>query len=369
MYQSNSVDIVIPSFRLNESILSAIIHLKQPAGWQFRFYLIVDNPNVEVPVSIKEWQQNGNIQLILNKQNEGPAETRNAGIRAGQGKWILFLDDDIVPSPELLQAYVSAIALQSEAIGFVGVTQFPKPFNDVTRALAINGSVIHFDMALRKESMVWAPTANLMLNRSKMDAALFNASLKNGGEDIEFLARNSFLFDERYISVPDAVVSHPWWNDGNVQTERMFRYGKGAEDIMDLPSMKKYTYFDFTNTPESLLLLLIALPFALYYRNLFCWLEVLMVLILAEFITNWLKAIKIGKNASPIIAFYLMWAKNCYEFGVLYNAVSKGKFSHFAKRIDVGFSKEHPSHFRTNKWKIIKMILLVVMLLMLFAIR
>ena len=360
MNQSNSVDIVIPSFRLNESILTSIIHLEKPDNWQFYFYLVVDNPQLVVSETILAWQEQGKVRLIINKQNEGPAETRNVGIRAGQSKWILFLDDDIVPSHRLLFAYTSAVSKQSDAIGFVGVTNFPEPINDVTKALKINGSVVHFDMALRKHSMVWAPTANLMLNRGKMDTALFNASLKNGGEDIEFLARNSFLFGQQYISVPEAMVAHPWWNDGKIQTERMFRYGKGAADIIDLPAIKKYTYYDFTNTSETLAIMLLSLPFAIYYSLSFYWMKVLLVLILAEFITNWVKAIKSGKVYSPIIAFYLLWAKNCYEFGVLYNVITEGKWRYFAKRIDVGFSKENPSNFRTNKWKIIKMILILL---------
>jgi glycosyltransferase involved in cell wall biosynthesis len=361
MSQSNSVDIVIPSFRLNEAILLPIIHLSQPEGWLFRFYLIVDNPDVAIPAKILEYQRQGNIQLILNKRNEGPAETRNVGIRAGQGKWILFLDDDIVPDRNLLQAYVTAISTHEDAIGFVGVTRFPKPMNAVTQALTINGSVVHFDMALRKDKMVWAPTANIMLNREKLDPALFNAALKNGGEDIEFLARNSFRFGQQYLSVPQAIVSHPWWNDGNIQTERMFRYGKGAADIIDLPAIRKYTYYDFTNTAETLILLLLSLPFFLYWGWFYSWVEALLVLILAEYITNWIKAIKLGKQYAPVVAFYLMWTKNCYECGALFSVITKGKWTFFAKRIDVGFNKENPSSFRTNKWKIIKMILLILL--------
>jgi len=206
MNLSNSVDIVIPSFRLDVSVLAPIIHLKRPVGWHFNIFLVVDNPQIAVPSIVQQWQQEDKIQLILNKKNEGPAETRNVGIKAGQGKWILFLDDDILPDSDLLEAYVEAIATYPDAIGFVGVTRFPEPMNDVTKALSINGSVVHFDMALREKDMVWAPTANIMLNRFKMDSHLFNASLKNGGEDIEFLARSSFQFNERYISVPKL-----WW--------------------------------------------------------------------------------------------------------------------------------------------------------------
>jgi len=135
---------------------------------------------------------------------------------------------------------------------------------------------------------------------------------------------------------------------------------------MDLPAIKKYTYFDFTNTAETLLLLLVATPFALYFGWFSIVVKLAAVAILAEFITNWIKTVKVGKTFSPTVAFYLMWAKNCYEYGVLYANIMQGKWNHFAKRIDVGFTKENPSHFRTNKWKIIKMILLLVLGLVVF---
>ena len=38
----------------------------------------------------------------------GPAANRNAGARASRGRWIVFADDDVVPSPGWLAAYAAA---------------------------------------------------------------------------------------------------------------------------------------------------------------------------------------------------------------------------------------------------------------------
>lgn len=369
MADIRSIDIIIPSFRLAESILSPIVHLPRPSGWAVNYYLVADNPDIQVSPGIRQWEQEGKIKLIINPRNLGPSETRNIGIRAGNGHWLLLLDDDIEPSSNLLQAYVNAIEKSEEAIGFVGITDFPEPMNAVTEAMKINGTTGHFNMARYKPAMRWAPTANLMLNRTKLDPALFDASLKKSGEDIEFLVRNSLQFNEQYVSVPEAVVQHPWWNNGNVQTERLFRYGEGACEMADKPAIRNYTYRDFTNTAETLLLLLLLLPFA-WWGGWAYWIAVAAAsVVLAELVTNWLKAVISGKTFSPAVGFHLFWAKNCQELGALTGVLKSFRLSNFARRADLGFVKPHPSPFRLNRWKIIKMIIITLLLLTAWLVR
>lgn len=369
MADIRSIDIIIPSFRLAESVLSPIVHLPRPLGWTVNFYLVADNPDIQVSPGIRRWEQEGKIKLIINDRNLGPSETRNIGIRAGNGQWLLLLDDDIEPTSNLLQAYATAIEKNEQAIGFVGVTDFPEPVNAVTEAMRINGTLGHFNMARRKPAMRWAPTANLMLNRAKLDPTLFDASLKKSGEDIEFLVRNSLRFNELYVSVPEAVVQHPWWNNGNVQTERLFRYGEGACEMADKPAIRNYTYRDFTNTAETLLLLLLLLPFA-WWGGWAYWIAAAAgSVVLAELVTNWLKALIAGKTASPAVAFHLFWAKNCHELGALAGVLKSFRLNNFARRTELGFVKQHPSPFRLNRWKIIKMITIALLLLAAWLVR
>jgi len=261
MYQSTSIDIVIPSFRLDENVLLNIFNVERPDGFLVNFYIVADNPLLVIPEEILKLASENKINLIKNEINLGFSKTRNNGIRLGNAKWILLLDDDILPSKKLLIAYAEAIKKNRDSIGFAGVTNFPLPFNAATRAMDINGTTGHFKAALDNKPLVWVPTANVMLNREKMDMTLFNEKLDKGGEDIEFLLRNSLLHKEKYTPVPNAVVEHPWWNNGAIQTERIFRYGRGAADIAALDTIKPYTYHDFLNTSELVVLLLFFFAF------------------------------------------------------------------------------------------------------------
>ncbi|NRF38640.1 glycosyltransferase family 2 protein [Pedobacter foliorum] len=361
MYQSSSIDIVIPSFRLDENILLNIYNVERPNGFLVNFYIVADNPSLVIPDQILKLATDNKINLIRNEVNLGFSKTRNNGIRLGSGKWVLLLDDDIIPSKRLLTAYVEAIQKNQDSIGFAGVTNFPKPFNSATLAMDISGTTGHFKAALENKPLVWVPTANVMLNREKMDLTLFNEKLSKGGEDIEFLLRNSLLHKEKYIPVPDAVVEHPWWNNGAVQTERIFRYGRGAADIAILSTIKPYTYHDFLNTSECLFLLLIFSPLVVILSSVNELFLLMFLILFAEVLTNVIKMLYKSKEVSFSVALNLFWIKNCYEAGYLFESLLKGNLSGFGERIEMGFVKEKPSWFRLNKWKIIKMTLLVTM--------
>jgi glycosyltransferase involved in cell wall biosynthesis len=361
MGYNNSIDIIIPCYRLDEKMLLPIINLPKPPQFNFFIYIVADNPAAKIPAGIISLANSDEIKLIVNAVNSGPSVTRNNGILAGKSKWILLLDDDIVPNENLLYEYVDAIENRPDAIGFAGTTDFPTTFNAVTKALEINGTVGHFKAAKSQPEMVWAPTANILLNRQKIDPDLFDAHLNKSGEDIDFLVRNHLLFNEKYLSVPDAIVCHPWWDNGKMQFKRMFRYGQGASDLILKAPVRNYAYRDLTNTSETILLLLLVSPLAIMYKKMFLLWAFLGALLLAEFIVNGIKVVKLGKTFSLPIMFNLMMIKNSQELGALYNTISVANFDGFAKRLDLGFSKPNPSPFRLNRWKIIKLILLIVL--------
>ncbi|MET3112753.1 glycosyltransferase involved in cell wall biosynthesis [Pedobacter sp. CG_S7] len=359
MYVENAIDIVIPSFRLDEDTLIKIINVDQPLNFKINFYIIADNPAIAVPESILKLAENGTINLVKNEKNLGFSKTRNKGITLGKSKWLLLLDDDITPEKTLLIAYANAIAKNHDAIGFAGVTNFPKPFNSTTLALEVNGDTGHCKSAGQYAELMWVPTTNIMLNRESMDPSLFNENLKKGGEDIEFLVRNALLNNKKYIGVPDAIVAHPWWPGGT--TKRLFRYGAGAAQIASLPAIKKYTYHNFTNTAETLLLLILCSPLIVINFSWGVLIEMVLILVGVEFVINCFRSVYLIKKFSLGVAVNLFWIKNCYEVGYLMESLLKGRLSGFGERVDMAFTRENPSWFRLNKWKMLKVTFLLIL--------
>ncbi|TWR23928.1 glycosyltransferase family 2 protein [Mucilaginibacter achroorhodeus] len=359
---SKSIDVVIPSFRLDEQYLLPILQLIKPAGFEVNFYLIADNPNVQLTPRLLAESERDDVHIIVNQQNIGFSATRNKGIDAGFGHWILLLDDDVTPKNDLLIAYSNAISLTNDALGFVGVTYFPQVINAVTKALKINGVSTHFQLALHEPEMYWSATANIMLNRKLLASRRFLLELKKSTEDMELLFRNAFENNlQKYIAVPSAVVNHPWWDNGKMQTKRMFRYGAGAAEAARLYPLKLYTFYDFTNTTETLLLLaLAAIPGAFLKLPVAIFLAAIIAQVLAEYLTNYYKAFKVGKTLDPVVALQMMWHKNVMEAGKLTLVLLNLHFIDFSKRIDGSFRKQNPQPYRLNRWKIIKLILFVI---------
>ena len=360
---TKGIDIVVPSFRLIENIILQIAELPPPAGYSLQYYVVADDPKAAIPSGVQALRNAGRIHLLQNTKNEGPSVARNKGIAKGDGKWILLLDDDIIPDSRLLLAYATAIDQHPDALGFAGPCIFPAAFNATTLALRINGSVGHFEAPLIADAVRWAPTANVMLNREKLADQWFDPAFR-AGEDIDFLVRNSLRFGEKYLCVPDAIVRHPWWNNGHDQTKRQFQYGVGASQIAAKTPIRDYTYRDFTNTVETILLWVLFLPIAALAGWFKITLLFLPCLLLAEWLTNWLKAIFTNKQYSPIVATQLMLIKNSREWGYLFGAMSTLRPGGFAERIDMGFEKKHPGSFRLNRWKIVKTLLLIAMYLL-----
>ena len=119
-----TIDLVIPSYRLEEDILKRIIALQVPAGLQLSIYIIADNPLIKVPDLLLQLHQQDLVHLIVNETNLGFSATRNKGILLGKSEYVLLLDDDIVPDAQLLLSYTKAIVQNPDAIGLAGVTFF-----------------------------------------------------------------------------------------------------------------------------------------------------------------------------------------------------------------------------------------------------
>jgi len=360
----SSIDVIIPSFRMEEHALLQIFNLVLPTDFQVKFYLICDNPTVAVPASVQRLADEGRIMLLINETNSGPSYTRNRGIERSHGTWILFLDDDIAPSSDLLLVYAEATKCSPDSLGFVGVTEFPAPFNSVTESLQLNGALGFFQMSRNKSEQAWAPTANLMLNRSLLGSRRFSTELTIAGEDVELMTRNSQENGKLYTSLPNAIVYHPWWDKGRSQLKRMFRYGYGNATILKLPHICRYSHLDFSNTVESVFILVLLTPlFLLAGMALKTPLVLTLIVLLAELITNSVRSIKESGRFSPALIWQMVLHKNAQEVGFFWALLKRGRWLSMCRIIEFGFKKPHPSPFRLNRWRIVKLLVTLILLL------
>ena len=121
----------------------------------------------------------------------GASETRNTGIAAGSGKWVLFLDDDIVVQQDLLQVYADSIGQHPDEIGFIGLIKFPQPTTDFTRAIGQPAPWIFFQLPKEKKLLPGEQRQTLWLDEPPLGDIKFSAVYpkSGGGEDVDFFLR------------------------------------------------------------------------------------------------------------------------------------------------------------------------------------
>ena len=102
------ISVIIPTFNRKDVLSRCLNHLKLQSFETSRFEVIVAIDGSTD--GTKEALQNHEFPFrltVAEQKNSGPAAARNLGAGRAAGKYLLFLDDDILAVPELLQEHFS----------------------------------------------------------------------------------------------------------------------------------------------------------------------------------------------------------------------------------------------------------------------
>ena len=150
---------------------------------------------------------------------------------------MVFLDDDVSPSSELVSAYAHAIEADgARASGFVGSTGFPLPLTARQRGLHLAGVTFFWgiaDVLQLGEHVPWGVTASLCARRVR-EARFSTAYPKTGGgEDVAFCNELTRATGLPLLPAPAARAVHPYWNDGAPALSRFWRWAQGDGLLLD----------------------------------------------------------------------------------------------------------------------------------------
>jgi len=135
-----------------------------------------------------------------------PAFARNEGSRLASAEWLVFVDADTRPQPDLLDAYFNTPPAPDTAVlagGIVDVAARPTLVarHDVARGRMGQG------MTLRRDGLPYAQTANCAVRRVAFEQVAGFDELARAGEDADLcfrLQRAGWKLEER----PSATVEH-----------------------------------------------------------------------------------------------------------------------------------------------------------------
>ena len=197
------LDVVVPSYRTsNNDYLKRIVLLRSSRDDVYvKFWIVVDNPckdhirevkNLVNMLNDEQLCQDANyfINVIHYAQNRGASYARNTGYNYSVADWVLFLDDDVVPDENLLDAYVGAFKRFPSAKVLAGMTKLPPSSNTWTAMLTTCNIGYFYGVASRMRHPPWAVTANLCVKGSRHNPTIQFKDCypkTGGGEDIDFV--------------------------------------------------------------------------------------------------------------------------------------------------------------------------------------
>ncbi len=118
------VSVILVAHNRAESIPVVLSHLERQTFPAARYeVVVVDNASSDGTRDVVERYACGAPVCIRAVRHEsgGEVAARNFGAREAAGRWLLFLDDDVIPGPALIEAHVSAQELHTSRACVYGV--------------------------------------------------------------------------------------------------------------------------------------------------------------------------------------------------------------------------------------------------------
>jgi GT2 family glycosyltransferase len=172
------VSVIVPTYRRPELLEACLAALRAQDLSHTEFEIaVVDDASGDRTTDVLRAQAREMPNLVWASQsvNAGPAATRNLAVSISHAPLLLFLDDDIIASPNLLSTHLALHAPRGPMFGVVGhVTWHASvtvtPFMEWLESEAIQFNYANMTPGPQRE--VWSAfyTCNLSVSREAFDA-------------------------------------------------------------------------------------------------------------------------------------------------------------------------------------------------------
>ncbi|RIA89158.1 glycosyltransferase family 2 protein [Glomus cerebriforme] len=246
-----TLDIIVPSYRVNLKYLEPMINLEKPVTMSTTTIIIIDDPSSpNIDILKRLYDNDPFVRIRVNKTNLGASLSRNRGLRESNADYVLFFDDDVIPEKNILFECEKIIKKHPDACGFIGNSKFPPATESIyTSALVLSGLTFFWGISeIWDDDVPWGVTANLLVRRYNENVLYDPIFPKTGGgEDIDYCLkqRNCFIENVKngkgFQAAPNVIVTHPWWNNGNRDYWRFYKWATGDGALIYMYPELTYT--------------------------------------------------------------------------------------------------------------------------------
>lgn len=172
-YEDSLISIVIPVYNAAPFLKRTLASVKNQSyqNWEL---ILVDDASADSSIRLIEQQigswdsQHGSVRLLKNERNQGPAASRNRGLREARGRYLAYLDADDYWEADKLERQYRFMKEKDCAFSFTGYEFAGK---DGIR----NGSVVHVPESISyKEALTntTISTITVMFDRDRVPERL-----------------------------------------------------------------------------------------------------------------------------------------------------------------------------------------------------
>ena len=196
MNTNKLVSVVIPSYKRAHTVERAVNSVLNQTYKDIEILVVDDNiKDDDYSIKLKTIVESINdtrVRLVTQPKHINGAEARNAGVRASNGDYIAFLDDDDEWLPSKLEKQL-ALLQERKDIGGCSVL-----YNEYTGGKLVHSCPVYteenlFQKIFRREVAVFTSTV-LVKKSCLLEAGLFDVNLKRH-QDIQLLLRFTDKFN------------------------------------------------------------------------------------------------------------------------------------------------------------------------------
>ncbi|HEY5214677.1 MAG TPA: glycosyltransferase family 2 protein [Acidobacteriaceae bacterium] len=177
------VSAVIPTHKRPILVQRAIRSALNQSYLNLEVIVVVDGPEPDT-VKILEAFEEPRLRIVELRQNVGPAEVRNIGVREANGEWIAFLDDDDEWLPAKIEKQLNLLAYADPRTNFIACRsqevdsgidkiiprRFPRPGEDWSEYIFCSGGFLPVPgYLIKRELMLSVPFLNAAASFEDVD--------------------------------------------------------------------------------------------------------------------------------------------------------------------------------------------------------
>lgn len=181
MMEPFSISIIIPCYNCGTLVGETLKTLENQSFTDFEVICVNDGSKDDTLEVLTKWQNESSLNInVLDQENSGVSVTRNRGMEAAKGKYILFLDADDMYHPDFIRLLVDAIESSNADVSYCRLSR-------------------DYDTVFNKGSL------NLQYEIKKQPEAMYDLLYKMGSFGFYcYLYRRELLEKENIRFVPDS---------------------------------------------------------------------------------------------------------------------------------------------------------------------